>query len=312
MSQSDKAGLCLPSSSQDNEPRINLTKFLSLSFAKSDPYLPILGGSDTISQVKAKSMGADVLAFCERPWLGESIVLPHNDVVEIALLSMESYDKWLSELHKHTRYEIRKAEQAGVEIRVVKKLTPTEGDSILQMLRETPVRGGTHFLGFRFWDINTVMDRFRTDDEFVTVIAIHENKIVGIARTHFNGQVALVRNLYGSVTAREKVRGVANLLMAAQIRLLIERGVKHLVYGFKERSETVIRFQENNGFTFLKVHYNYLLLTRKAKLIASFGLYRPREMVAYKLSFNPLWQSIQRRLPLGAIRAIQRVYGPFA
>jgi len=79
-------------------------KFANLRFARGDDFLYRF---DRDSIDEARSLGADVLVFCDRPWLGESVQFPLTDRIEIALLSFRNFDEWFNGLKKEVREESR-------------------------------------------------------------------------------------------------------------------------------------------------------------------------------------------------------------
>src|SRR5712664_2559362 len=92
------------SSLKDNQT-LRPIKFANLRFARGDDFLYRF---DKNSIDEARSLGADVLVFCDRPWLGESVQFPLTDRIDVALLSFNNFDEWFTSLKKDTRNEIRK------------------------------------------------------------------------------------------------------------------------------------------------------------------------------------------------------------
>src|SRR5205807_5391187 len=121
---------------------------------------------------------------------------------------------------------------------------------------------------------------FRTNDSLVTSIALYDGRIVGVAKSKFKGEVAVLDSILSSLSVRRKVRGVATSLLAGQVKMLSDRGVKHVEYGkLGVGLDSLDHFKTSNGFRSVRINYNYILLTRRAKLCAKFGLYQPRDMI---------------------------------
>src|SRR3989441_3318148 len=203
-------------------------KFANLRFARGDDFLYRF---DRDSIDEARSLGADVLVFCDRPWLGESVQFPLTDRIEIALLSFNDFDQWFAGLKKDTRNEIRKGSKRGVETKVIQELSVSEAREIVSLFRESPFREGRYFEGYHHWTLDRVMESFKTNEEFISIVSVYEGRIVGVARTKFKGPVGVVNNLLSSLDARRKVIGISNSLLATQIEMLSDRGVSHLAYG---------------------------------------------------------------------------------
>ncbi|HZY46794.1 MAG TPA: hypothetical protein VFE96_03250 [Candidatus Bathyarchaeia archaeon] len=284
-----------------NDSGLRPIKFAGLRFARGDDFLYRFG-QDSIEE--AKSLGADVLVFCDRPWLGETVQFPLTDRVEVALLPFNNFDEWFAGLKKDTRNEIRKGEKRGVENRIIKEFSVTEAQEIVDIFRESPFREGRYFEGYHHWTLERVLESFKTNGEFITLTAVYEGKIVGVARTKFRGQVAVINNLLSSLAIRRKIIGVSNSLLATQIKMLGDRGVRYLAYGKMGVLGGLDHFRVSNGFQSAMVNYNYVLLTQKAKILAKFKIYQPRDLLfSTKLRFIvPLSIPIQKHIPTRLIQ----------
>ena len=291
-------------SQQKHNSALRPIKFANLRFARGDDFL-FRFDKDSIDE--ARSLEADVLVFCDRPWLGESVQFPLTDRIEIALLSFTNFDQWFAGLKKDTRNEIRKGSKRGVETKVIQELSVSEAREIVSLFRESPFREGRYFEGYHHWTLDRVMESFKTNEEFISIVSVYEGRIVGIARTKFKGPVGVVNNLLSSLDARRKVIGISNSLLATQIEMLSDRGVSHLAYGKMGVLGGLDHFRVSNGFTSVPVNYNYVLLTRKAKVFAKFKIYQPRDLIfSTKLRFVvPLSIPLQKHIP---IRLIQKLH----
>jgi len=295
-----------PSSMLDHKSPVKLKKlaFLRLAHRRDEFLYPF----DEHSIDEAKSLGADIFVFCDRPWMGESIQLPLHDAVDIALLSFNSFDDWFASLARRRRKDIRECSNDGVEIRPMVEPSVSEAQEIVDLYRESPFREGRYFVGYHSWNIRRVMEKFRTNDTWVSNVAIRAGKIVGVTKAKFKGQVAVSNSVLSSLAIRQKVRGVSSSLLAAQIKLLSAKGVKHLKYGHIGLGlDSLDHWKTSNGFRPVKVNYNYVVLTRKARLCSKFGIYQPWEMIfSTKLRFAvPLLGSLQPHLP---VRLIQKFH----
>lgn len=291
-------------SSQKHNSTLRPIRFANLRFARGDDFLYRFD-NDSIDQ--ARSLGADVLVFCDRPWLGEFVQFPRTDRIEVALLSFNNFDEWFTTLKKGTRYEIRKGGEKGVETKIIEELQVSEAQEIVNLFRESPFREGRYFEGYHHWTLKRVMESFKTNEEFISIASMYEGKIVGVARTKFKERVGIINNLLSSLSVRRKVRGVSNSLLATEIKMLSDRGVSHLAYGKMGVLGGLDHFRVSNGFKSVQVNYNYVLLTRKAKLFAKFKIYQPRDLIfSTKLRFVvPLSIPLQKHIP---IRLIQKLH----
>src|SRR5260370_2367557 len=287
-------------SQQKHNSALRLIKFANLRFARGDDFL-FRFDKDSIDE--ARSLEADVLVFCDRPWLGESVQFPLTDRIEIVWLSLNNFVEWFVSLKKDTRNEIRKGSKKGVETKVIEELSAPEAQEIVNIFRESPFREGRYFEGYHHWTLNRVMESFKTNEEFISIVSVYEGRIVGVARTKFKGPVGVVNNLLSSLDARRKVIGISNSLLATQIKMLSDRGVRHHTYGKMGVLGGLDHFRISNGFRSAPVNYNYVLLTRKANLFAKFKIYQPRDlMFSTKLRFVvPLSIPLTKHIPLRLI-----------
>ena len=141
----------------------------------------------------------------------------------------------------------------------------------------------------------------------VTSIALYEGRIVGVAKSKFKGEVAVLDSILSSLYVRKKVRGVATSLLASQVRMLSSKGVKHVEYGkLGVGLDSLDHFKTSNGFRSVPINYNYLLLTRRARLSAKLGLYQPQDIIfSTKLRFVvPLLGSLQPYFPVKLIQKL--------
>jgi len=257
---------------------------------------------------EARSLGADILVFCDRPWLGEHIQLSLSNQLEIALLSFNGFDDWFTNLTKDTRYEIRKGERQGIEIRVLDTPSVSEAEQILSLYQEDAFREGRYFAEYNKWSISRVLRKTRTNERYICTVASYDGRIVGFSKVKVKGQVATVSTMLSSISARRRVKGIGQSLLSKQIKILSERGVRYLTYGKLDAGLTGLdHFKASHGFRGITVNYNYIPLTRKARLFAKCGYYQPPDiMFTTKLvSIVPLINSVQKHVPL---RLIQKLH----
>jgi hypothetical protein len=295
-----------------SEPAISLGNLVPLKLKKLG-FLKMARGDDFLyrfdqeSIETARSLGADIFAFPDRPWMGEHLQLRLHDEIDIALLSFNSFDSWFSSLPRPRRKQIRRCHEEGVQIQELRQPSPSEAQEILDLYHESPFREGRYFVGYHSWNLHRITEKFKTNDELVTSVALYDGKIVGVAKAKFRGQVATSNSVLSSLTIRRRVHGVANSLLANQIRMLADRGVRHLKYGkLGVGLEGLDEFKISNGFRAVRVNYNYALLTKGARICAKFGLYQPLDMIfSTKLrSVIPILSSLQPHLPVKMIQKL--------
>jgi hypothetical protein len=192
-------------------------------------------------------------------------------------------------------------------VRTVSELSDSEAQEVFDMFRESPFREGRYFVGYHSWSRRRAIEEFKTNDRLISSVALYGGRVVGISRYKFKGLVAVSANQLSSLAVRRKVHGVANLLLAHQIKMLASKGVKHLKYGkLGVGLDSLDEFKTSNGFRPVIVHYNYVLLTPRARLFARFGLYQPWDLVfSTRLrSVVPLLGSVQPHVPIKLIQKL--------
>lgn len=256
---------------------------------------------------EAKSLGADLLVFCDRPWLGEHLQLALSDKIEIALLSFNSFDDWKASLNKDTRYELRKGNRQGIEARVLDRPSVSEAEQILSLYREVPFREGRYFAEYDKWNLSRFLRKTQTNEQYICTVASYEDRIIGFSKVKLKGQVAVVGTMLSSISARRMVKGAAQSLLSKQIEILSDMGVKYLTYGKLSAGLTGLdHFKISHGFKRIIVNYNYLPLTRKGKFFAKCGFYQPPDIM-FTTKFRsvvPAIESVQTHLPLGLIQKL--------
>jgi hypothetical protein len=249
---------------------------------------------------EAVRMGADVLVFPDRPWMGENIKLPYSDPIRIALLSFPSYDDWWSSPRiNKTRNHVRAALKAGVSVEAVEEISDRgTAMEVVRMYNESPIREKRYFPGYGRWNVDSVQGHFKSDDSSSTLVAKWHGQVVAVDRWKFKGQVAIVASGITSLKARRHFRGIDHLLLAKQIELLAERGVRYVVYGKLGVIPALDSFKVENGFRPVKVNYNHILFSRKAMVLAKFGLHRRPDILMSKHPWIlPSLARLQKHLP---------------
>jgi hypothetical protein len=282
--------------------REELPVFLRLRIAT--PVWDFLDGFSSGMVDEALRMGADVLVFPDRPWMGENIKLPHSDPIKIALLSFSSFSAWWK-CHRvaKARNHVRAAIKAGVTVEEVEGVSDqATAKDVVRMYDESPIRENRYFRGYGRWDVSTVQRFFKTDDRSITLLAKCNRRVIGIDMSKFKRDVAILASGITSLKARRKFRGIDHMFLARQIEALGQRGVRYLIYGKCGVLPHLDAFKIENGFRPVEVNYNHLLLTRKAMVLAEFGLHRrPDILMSRHPSILPWLASIQRRLPLSVV-----------
>ena len=270
--------------------------FLRPRIASVDDFLEPFS-NEMIDQ--AERMGADVLVFPDRPWMGEAIRLGKTDTVKIALLSFRSYDQWWASLRREARVSVKHPLKLGATVKRVEQPSDQVVAEILAIFKETPFRENRFFPGYYAWNESEVRREINTDRQNLSVVTTWRGRVAGVSHMRFFGQVAKVMQFLTSLEARRDCRGLSNLMMAKQVELLTEVGVRHIIYAKFGALPSLDAFKVRNGFRPVAVNYNHILLTPKAQALAKLGLHRRSDvwLSRYSRSIIPFLASLQRLLP---------------
>lgn len=238
----------------------------------------------------AHGVGADLFSF----WQRMPDVTPrfqyHVEYEEIAVLSVESYDKWWkSQIKSRVRNQVRKAEKDGVVVREV----PYDDAFVRGMtniFNEAPVRQGRRFWHFGK-DFQTIRQQFsRYIHREYMIGAYLGDRMIGFMMLGNAGRFALTGQIISSLEDRDKSPN--NALIAKAVEICAQRGLPYLIYLFWT-DDTLAEFKRRCGFERVVVPRYYVPLTRKGE-------------IALRLGMHHGWKAM---LPASITRSLKRVRG---
>ncbi|MEM4703882.1 MAG: hypothetical protein QXJ02_02295 [Candidatus Bathyarchaeia archaeon] len=245
---------------------------------------------------KMREKKIDIFTFIERKWCStvqnpSPLWLKAND--NIALLKIETYDKWLKDVGKKTRNMIRKAEKSGVRTEIAE---PNEklAEGIWKIYNETPIRQER---GFPHYGIS--METVRR-----IVLSSRESTFIG---AYFNGDLGgFVQLVHGdNITVISQIlslqkhwdKAINNALVARAVEFCAGKGVRWLMYGRMGNHPTLDKFKQNNGCVFFPLTRSYVVLSRKGRIAARLNLHREFKDVlpqSMKTALFPIYNWVSR------------------
>ena len=224
-------------------------------------YYDDVGDPEVVIQaLKAINTRVDLVTFIQRPPDTMPKYRYHLEWEGIAALPITSFDQWWKkQILKETRRKIKRADNAGVEIRHV-PFTDELVHGIMKIFNETPVKGGRPFWHYGK-DFSTVKNQLGKDlDRSEFIAAFHGEEMIGFVKLLYAGGLASpVLNL-SMLAHRDKMPG--NALMAEVVRICASKNIPFVFYGvWKTRRGGMREFLENNGFTNLGIPRYYVPLT---------------------------------------------------
>jgi hypothetical protein len=233
---------------------------------------------------------ADLLSFWQRMPDVTRRFPYHVEFEEIAVLPIESYDKWWkSQIKSRVRNQVRKSEKDGV---VVKEVPYDDAfvRGMTEIFNEAPVRQGR-----KFWhygkDFETIKHQFsRYVHREYMIGAYLGDRMIGFMMLGNAGHFALTGQIISSLEDRDKSPN--NALIAKAVEICAQRGLPYLIYLFWS-DDTLAEFKRRCGFERVVVPRYYVPLSRKGELALRWGMHLG-------------WKAM---MPQGLKRSLKRVRG---
>jgi hypothetical protein len=223
---------------------------------------------------KLADRGIDVFTFIERKWSSTSISIGEKSWAKaednVALLSVKSYDDWLTLIGKKTRNMVRKAEKSGVKTKMVER-SDKLAEGIWRIYNETPIRQERAFphYGIPLKDVKGLMF---SEHESTYIGAFLDDELIGFIQLACSGSMAMILQILSF--QRHSDKAINNALIAKAVQVCAEQKLEWLMYGRIGNHPSLDKFKENNGFAKVIFPRYYVPLTGKGRLAIRLGLQR--------------------------------------
>lgn len=258
------------------------TRFLNLEIKKkgflkivrdSREYLEDVAPSQSfLSDLKMK--GVDVFTFIERSWCMdyfEDFPFAYvKSIDNVAILGIESYEKWWKNVKSETRTRLRKALKNGVTAREIGSCERLM-EGIWKIYNETPIRQGRKFPHYGE-TIDAVRGTYGNKPNSAYVVAELQGEIIGFAEIDWGDNVGVLSQLLSLTKHSDK--GVNNSLIAKAIEVCSNNHAEWLIYARMGNHPSLDLFKRNNGFYKCLIKRYYIPLTKKGKVAVRLGLHR--------------------------------------
>jgi len=218
--------------------------------------------------------GVDIFSFIERSWCTdylEDFPFAYTKSMDnVAILEIESYEKWWKNVKSETRTRLRKALKNGVtaeEIGFCEKLV----EGIWRIYNETPIRQNRSFPHYGA-TIDGVRAAFGNRPNSTYIVAELQDEIVGFAEIDWGDNVGVLSQLLSLTKHFDK--GVNNSLVAKAIEMCSNNHTEWLIYARMGNHPSLDLFKRNNGFYKCPIRRYYIPLTKKGKIAVRLGLHR--------------------------------------
>jgi hypothetical protein len=216
-----------------------------------------------------------------------------QELDQMGVLQIGSYEAWWKKLKDKTRNMVRKAQKAGVEIRVI-ELNDELVRAIKDIYDETPVRRGkanTHYQK----DLETIRrehSSFLERSQFIA--AFFQGEIIGFSKATFLDKSAVIMNIIAKISHRDKAP--TNALLAKWVEICAQRNIGYLGYGVWGGGG-LRAFKEAHLFECFEVPRFFVPLNTFGRLALSVGMHRslksriPRKVIDMATSILARWKT---------------------
>jgi hypothetical protein len=215
----------------------------------------------------------DIFTFIERKWCNTIADPPHfwfKAEDNIALLQVESYEKWWKNVGKKTRNMVRKAEKNGVKTDVV---DPSEklAEGIWKIYNETPIRQKRFFPHYGI-SLQAVTRNVLSAQNCTFIGAFLQDELVGFIQLVHGDKIAIVAQILSFQRYSDKA--VNNALIAKAVEVCATKKTEWVMYGRMGNHYSLDRFKHSNDFTRFSLTRYYVPLTKKGRIAISIRLHR--------------------------------------
>ncbi|HMJ65575.1 MAG TPA: hypothetical protein VK615_09505 [Candidatus Binatia bacterium] len=254
-----------------NSKQIVVTgRLLKTAKLKSELYENVTDPDAFCGSLKESKIRADIFTFLQPADRSRSFSF-YSENDPISVMPITTYENWWNkQINGKTRNMIRKAEKAGVQIRVC-ELTDEFVKGIQGIYNESPLRQGKRFLHYGK-DLETLRQAhvsYADIGQFVG--AFYKEEMIGFIKlVHAEGMSHLMQ-IISKVAERDKAP--TNALIAKAVELCAARGVSLLHYGLWS-ARGLGEFKKHHAFERYDLARYFVPLNVKGKLMLQLKMHR--------------------------------------
>lgn len=242
---------------------------------RDEPYQCVEDPQALVERIKESRVPADLFTFMQEI----SDTAPrHSFYLEkdsLAVLPVTNYASWLKQLDFKARNKVRKAQKAGVELRLV----PFDDDlvkAIMEIYNESPMRQGKPFIHYAkpFDVLKKDHETFLDRSDFIG--AFYRGEMIGFIKFVVGKKVASLMQIISKFAHRDKAPN--NALIAKAVEMCSDRQIPLLHYGSWSRRSLGV-FKISHGFVRHEVPRYYIPLGLRGRIFLKLHLHR--ELQAY-------------------------------
>lgn len=241
-----------------------------------------------------KQKGVDLFSFINMTYTQKMPRnhLFHRDLENIAIMKINSYEKWwMDTLKKKERQSVKKAQKCGVDIRNVEVNTNFLKE-VQKIYNETPYREGRRYSGYGL-SLDHLRDKFTDYGNSDILGAYFGGQLIGLLWLTYGDRAAMFRSFVSLIKHRDKCPN--NALISGAVKSCCGRRISYLIYGNHYGFlPSLDAFREHQGFRKVPLPRYYIPLSERGELAVRLGLHR----------------KIEYSIPLVIERALLELYVP--
>jgi hypothetical protein len=256
--------------SVDEQPLVISGRLPRMARVRDEPFECITAPEAFVEKLKRENLAADIFTFMQE--LADRVPRHqyHLEWDSQAVLPTTTYDHWWkTQIDGKSRNMIRKAQKAGVEIRVV-EFDDSLVRGIVEIYNESPIRQGKAFWHFGK-DFETVKRENGTFLERSTFIgAFYEGELIGFAKFVRGRNVASLMQIISKIGQRSKAP--SNALIAKAVEMCAAENIPYLHYGGWSKGG-LSAFKASHAFVRHEVPRYFVPLNLRGRLMLTMRLH---------------------------------------
>ena len=255
-----------------------------------------------VRELRERGPRADIFTFTQMPPGHPVDFQYHSEPDSIAVVRLESFDRWWTGLPQETRKNVRRSARYGVRIEIKEF-----GDELVRELvalnNTSAIRQGRKYThhGKSFEQVKKDHRSFVERSDFIC--AYFENELIGFVKLVYRGNVASILNLLTNETHHDK--RPSNALIKTAVERCAQKGVSYLTYGNfhygNKRNTPITQFKVRNGFEEILIPRYFVPLTLRGRLYMTLGLHRgligvlPNRVLLAGVALRAQWHKLRAR-----------------
>lgn len=257
----------------------------------------------TINEIRQRRLPVDLFTFVQRPADASPKFPYYMQWDNLAILEVSTYENWFKkQIHPNTRTKIRKAEKAGLVVRL-EAFSDELAAGLVELFNETPIRRGKRF-PYYGWNLDMVKRVWATRlDQSLWILAYYQEQLVGFVKLIVSDGLAIATGTIARQSHQDKAP--MNALLAQCVETCASNQIPLLEYGkftYGDKGEdSLTAFKRYNGFRKHEIPRYYVPLSMRGRIGLRLGLHRnlneviPGTTLRALLKMRSKWYEVWQR-----------------